>query len=351
MSGKLVVDIWHSPYGDASTILVLMALVDEANDKGEYTADISTISRKARQGVRNCRYILRRLERLEIIECLEARGRGHTNSYRVRIENLQNLQNLQILQPVPVKKSARPTPSVDVKPANTAPVAGFSSGDTKPAKPANTATSAGLEPSSTNSLDLSQDLRVNPKKDLRENPLPTGEGESMRGGETTTPVVPKKQAQPKRVKRYMPTDEEGQATIHASVFDANMARWHKNAHPHVDIEAQWTYFVNACLAKDYQYADFRAAFMNSFTWSNSPAQQPTHADRPHTASFVNKNQAREEAIMASVHRMTRGAPDAASQQAQLSLRPGQSRNVTPRPADRHLQGPVFRSGDPEGVDD
>lgn len=109
MNTKLLKDVWQSPCGDGSTLLVLMALADEANDHGEYTAEMPTIARKARQSERNCRYILRRLESLQIIECLQANGRGHKNSYRI---STQNLQRLQTLQPLPPFETLQPLPGL-----------------------------------------------------------------------------------------------------------------------------------------------------------------------------------------------------------------------------------------------
>jgi hypothetical protein len=110
MNTKLLKDVWHSPCDDGSTLLVLMALADEANEHGEYTAEMPTIARKARQSERNCRYILRRLESLQIIECLQANGRGHKNSYRISTQNLQRLQTLQTLQPLPPFETLQPLP-------------------------------------------------------------------------------------------------------------------------------------------------------------------------------------------------------------------------------------------------
>jgi Helix-turn-helix domain len=100
MSSKLIKEIWQCPYGDASTVLVLMALADAANDTGECTADMATIASKARQSVRNCQYLLRKLEHLGIVECFEARGRGLMNSYRLCLHNLHNLHNLEKVQKV-----------------------------------------------------------------------------------------------------------------------------------------------------------------------------------------------------------------------------------------------------------
>src|SRR5262245_22184818 len=93
MSSDLVVKIWHADYGDASTILVLMALADEATDRGEYSGDMADIAKKSRQSERNCRYILRKLEDLEIIERFEGRGRKHKNSYRINVAHLSRLEN------------------------------------------------------------------------------------------------------------------------------------------------------------------------------------------------------------------------------------------------------------------
>lgn len=75
----------------------------------------------------------------------------------------------------------------------------------------------------------------------------------------------------------IPDTEDGQEALKASIFDSSFAAWHDKRFPHADAEAQWEYFVNQCLAKDYRYASFRQAFMNSFAWENSPAYRTTHA--------------------------------------------------------------------------
>jgi hypothetical protein len=69
----------------------------------------------------------------------------------------------------------------------------------------------------------------------------------------------------------MPDDLDEQAALKATVFDARLAVWLEARYPHVDAHAQWDWFVRYCLARGRTYANFRAAFQNSFGWEHSPA--------------------------------------------------------------------------------
>jgi DNA-binding Lrp family transcriptional regulator len=273
MSVKLVVDIWHCPYGDASTILVLMALADEANDKGEYTADIKEIARKARQSIRNCRYLLRKLEELDIIERFEARGRSHKNSYKIRIENLQNLQplpikeNMQKVQPLQqlhVLENMQKVQELQVL---------------EPEKPAKPATIA-AQPPPFPPDPLTPEIQDKPKtQDLP--PLPPIGG---------------KRKKPKQQGQCMPEEPEAQEAIRLAIFDTNFDTWLTRRYPQTDAEIQWEFFVNQCRAKGYEYLDFRSAFMNSFTWDNSPAQRKGKTGSANGSTFnTNWDWIKEEA--------------------------------------------------------
>ena len=90
----------------------------------------------------------------------------------------------------------------------------------------------------------------------------------------TSPKGTARPAKEKRPKRFMPKEEKAQQALAASILDDKFEQWHRENYPDVDVAAQWVYFVNYCLSSGRQYADFRAAFMNSFPWENSPAQRP-----------------------------------------------------------------------------
>jgi hypothetical protein len=76
----------------------------------------------------------------------------------------------------------------------------------------------------------------------------------------------------KRSKRYMPKEETAQKAMLRDFVNEAFRVWHVANHPEADIQTQWDWFVRYCLSGGKQYVDFRAAFMNSFAWDNTPAQ-------------------------------------------------------------------------------
>lgn len=130
------------------------------------------------------------------------------------------------------------------------------------------------------------DTEVFPLKDsqLKEiikegNPSISPHGETSRKRKTAKLVMPKSLAE--------------QETLRTNLFDASFSAWLTRRYPDIDAEAQWEWFVNQCLMKEYAYADFRAAFQNSFGWGNSPAQHPNAHGSP---SKVLRTQADFEAF-------------------------------------------------------
>lgn len=98
MSIALMAEVWKSPCRDASTVLLLLAMADYANEDGECWPSITNLGDKARLSERQCRYLLRRLETVGVIERLEGNGRNHTNAYQINLQTLQTLQPLPPLQ-------------------------------------------------------------------------------------------------------------------------------------------------------------------------------------------------------------------------------------------------------------
>lgn len=78
----------------------------------------------------------------------------------------------------------------------------------------------------------------------------------------------------KRKKRYMPKEETAQKAMLRDFVNTAFLEWQTTNHPYADIQAQWDWFVRYCLSGGKQYVDFRAAFMNSFAWDNTPASKP-----------------------------------------------------------------------------
>jgi hypothetical protein len=83
-------------------------------------------------------------------------------------------------------------------------------------------------------------------------------------------VAEKTVATPRQKKktRY-PTAPEAQATLRTLVFDAAFDAWVREKGLTLDLSAEWERFGSKCLAKGYQYEDWRHAFMN---WLTSPYQ-------------------------------------------------------------------------------
>jgi hypothetical protein len=131
-------------------------------------------------------------------------------------------------------------------------------------------------------------LKKIPEKKIPEDPL-------VSSNEETFPKEEKLVAKKKPQLHYMPEEEEAQEAIAASVLDDNFEKWRLRRYPSVDIHEQWDCFVNYCRSSGRGYADFRAAFMNSFRWENSPAQHSTAHATAHvpTRSFAEQRRQRE----------------------------------------------------------
>jgi len=87
--------VWsRAPYS-SSTLLVLLALADWANEDGICWPSIQTLSKKARVERRSTQYIIRKLAADGIIEIEEGRGRGHQHKYQIKVHKLRPLQELK----------------------------------------------------------------------------------------------------------------------------------------------------------------------------------------------------------------------------------------------------------------
>jgi predicted transcriptional regulator len=144
MSVRVMNLVWTSArYKDASTMLLLLALADWANDEGVCFPSIPKLAEKARMSDRNARYILRKLENDGVISIEENRGRNHSNRYYINLQSLQvspeeNLQpSAQNLQPSVVKPAIAiaAEPSVTTKEPS-----GGTEGTKQPSRPAKTTT-------------------------------------------------------------------------------------------------------------------------------------------------------------------------------------------------------------------
>lgn len=83
MSITLMAQAWANGPDDRSELLVLLALADFANDKGECWPSMITIGDKARMSDRGARKVVRKLEEQGYIRCIKNGGRGGSNHYIV----------------------------------------------------------------------------------------------------------------------------------------------------------------------------------------------------------------------------------------------------------------------------
>lgn len=182
MSNRALNIVWQSAaIATPSEMLVAVALADMADDDGCCFPSVPTIARRTRMSERNVRYMLANLRDRQLVSWTESRGRGHSNEYRLHLENLQSLQVLaeEGEKVKPAKGGIKPASS-DTKAAT---VAGFTeSGETKPAKSAGeNLQSAQLKPATVAPQPIREPEELEPKtpssaKEVISNSAPAREG-------------------------------------------------------------------------------------------------------------------------------------------------------------------------------
>lgn len=80
---------------DPSTLLVMLALADWANDDGVCWPAIDSIAEKCRISGRTAQRIIKELEDADLLEVTRKRGRTHTNTYRIKVPTCQVLFDLK----------------------------------------------------------------------------------------------------------------------------------------------------------------------------------------------------------------------------------------------------------------
>src|SRR5215471_11255119 len=97
MSVKVMTLVWRRSHccADPSSLVVLLALADWSNNRGESNPSLKRLASKARQSVRNVQFVLRRLEAdgYLVVAPDSKSGRGRTSTYRL------NLQKLKAIKP------------------------------------------------------------------------------------------------------------------------------------------------------------------------------------------------------------------------------------------------------------
>lgn len=107
MSIRALNDVWESDLFDGSTLLVLLALADYANEDGWSWPSVGRIAQRARISTRAVRYATKALAVAGAIEIEMATGAHGTNRYRIL-----PLQNLHPAKSAPLKHASADPPSL-----------------------------------------------------------------------------------------------------------------------------------------------------------------------------------------------------------------------------------------------
>lgn len=94
MSIKVMSLVWERAPYTAGSLLVLLALADWANDEGFCWPSIPKIASKTRLERRSIQYIIRKLQKDEILAIEEGRGRKHQHQYTINVQILRLLPSL-----------------------------------------------------------------------------------------------------------------------------------------------------------------------------------------------------------------------------------------------------------------
>ena len=127
MTIKIMNAVWESGPTDHTSLLVLLAMSDIADEDGRLWPSVARIAEKARMSERNARRIIRLLEADGWLETTVNRGRNNTSSYRVNTDKItgqNNRTNCPPGQNAPENRTNRaikpdiavsPEPSVTIK--------------------------------------------------------------------------------------------------------------------------------------------------------------------------------------------------------------------------------------------
>lgn len=85
MSIRIMSAVWEHSQAKGTELLLLLALADYANDKGEAWPSISTLARKCRVGIRQVLRMIQRLEERDEITVMRRAGFRGTNRYILTI--------------------------------------------------------------------------------------------------------------------------------------------------------------------------------------------------------------------------------------------------------------------------
>ena len=112
MSVRTISAVWEHSRQSGTGLLMLLALADFADDRGNAYPAVGTLARKCRMSPRNAIYILKGLQESGELEVRTNQGPRGTNRYRVVLEALKGVQPASGVQPVAGVQSSVATPAI-----------------------------------------------------------------------------------------------------------------------------------------------------------------------------------------------------------------------------------------------
>lgn len=125
MSVRTMAKVWESSGHAGSDLLMLLAIADFADDDGNAFPAVQTLAVKCRMKERNCRYLLRSLEKSGELSIAQNAGIHGSNLYRINLDALglqhsaggQSLAGLQHSAATPAKDCPQPLQHSAAKPS------------------------------------------------------------------------------------------------------------------------------------------------------------------------------------------------------------------------------------------
>jgi hypothetical protein len=90
MSIRIMTQVWERSQHKGSELLLMLAIADNANDRGLAYPSLNTLAKKTRITRRNVIFLVKKLIRSGELRVEVGRGPGRTNIYHVDIEDGEN---------------------------------------------------------------------------------------------------------------------------------------------------------------------------------------------------------------------------------------------------------------------
>lgn len=93
MSVQTMAAVWKASQHSGSALLMMLAIADFSDDKGQAFPAVSTLAEKTRMKPRNANYLLADLQASGELDIKVGAGRNGTNLYRIRLDRLQGVHS------------------------------------------------------------------------------------------------------------------------------------------------------------------------------------------------------------------------------------------------------------------